>query len=484
MLEKQYIAIDLKSFYASVECVERGLNPLTTNLVVADESRTQKTICLAVTPSLKAMGVGGRPRLFEVYRDINRLNASKAPGDKITFIIAPPRMQLYINYSARIYNIYLKYVAAEDIHVYSVDEVFIDITPYLKLNKKTPRDFAMTIIRDVLRTTGITATAGIGTNLYLAKVAMDIVAKKMKADADGVRIAQLDEISYRQKLWNHRPLTDFWRVGPGIQRRLAEYGLQTMGDIARCSISHQEHLFKMFGINAELLIDHAWGIEPVTIAQIKAYQPQTHSTCNGQVLTEPYTSEKARNVVLEMSESLALDLVKTSNKARAIVLYIGYDVESLIIPHIAATYDGPVHVDHYGRVVPQHSQSTHRFSLPTNSVMEIVAAAGELYDSICKSTLLIRRLSITASELISENAPSNQAKSTARQLTLFDEEELPVEDTSKKLSPQKKERENKLNNTIVKIKNIFGKNSVLKGLNFASGATGIERNRQIGGHKA
>ena len=360
-MQKQYVAIDLKSFYASVECIERELDPMTTNLVVADASRTEKTICLAVSPSLKAFGVPGRPRLFEVVQKVGEVNAlrqSRAPGRTLTgkswdalqlqadptlgvdYLVAPPRMAHYMEHSAKIYSIYLKYVAPEDIHVYSIDEVFMDVTPYLRNRGMTAREFTRMIIQDVVDTTGITATAGIGTNLYLCKVAMDIVAKHMEADEYGVRIAELDELSYRRLLWNHRPLTDFWRVGRGYVKRLEKVGLYTMGDVARCSLGrsdefyNEELLYKLFGVNAELLIDHAWGWEPCTIAQIKAYRPQTNSLGSGQVLHCPYTSEKAKLVVREMTDMLVLDLVDKGLVTDQMVLTVGYDIENLTDPEI------------------------------------------------------------------------------------------------------------------------------------------------------
>ena len=471
---RTYIAIDLKSFYASVECVERGLDPLTARLVVADESRTDKTICLAVSPALKAYGIPGRPRLFEVNQKAHRVN--------VDFIIAKPRMALYIDYSSRINKIYLKYVAPEDIHVYSVDEVFMDVTDYLATYKKTAHELAITIIRDVLRQTGITATAGIGTNLYLSKIAMDIVAKKMPADRDGVRIAELDEMSYRQKLWNHRPLTDFWRVGRGIADRLSRYGIDTMGKLARCSVDNEDLLYRMFGVNAELLIDHAWGWEPCTIDYIKAYKPETHSMSSGQVLTEPYTFEKARNVVMEMADALSLDLVRGRLVTDQLVLYVSYDRESLTRPEIASQYQGEIVTDHYGRPVPKSVHGSAKLDSYSSSSKQIVRAFISLYDRIVNSNLLIRRLNVCANHVIKEDYSQKTAVEEPTQLDLFtDYEALSKEVQSKKAESEKERR---IQEALLKIKQRFGKNAVLKGTSYAEGATAKERNKQIGGHKA
>ena len=471
---RTYIAIDLKSFYASVECVERGLDPLTARLVVADESRTDKTICLAVSPALKAYGIPGRPRLFEVNQKAHRVN--------VDFIIAKPRMALYIDYSRRINKIYLKYVAPEDIHVYSVDEVFMDVTDYLATYKKTAHELAITIIRDVLRQTGITATAGIGTNLYLSKIAMDIVAKKMPADKDGVRIAELDEMSYRQKLWNHRPLTDFWRVGRGIADRLSRYGIDTMGKLARCSVDNEDLLYRMFGVNAELLIDHAWGWEPCTIDYIKAYKPETHSMSSGQVLTEPYTFEKARNVVMEMADALSLDLVRGRLVTDQLVLYVSYDRESLTRPEIASQYQGEIVTDHYGRPVPKSVHGSAKLDSYSSSSKQIVRAFISLYDRIVNSNLLIRRLNVCANHVIKEDYSQKTAVEEPTQLDLFtDYEALSKEVQSKKAESEKERR---IQEALLKIKQRFGKNAVLKGTSYAEGATAKERNKQIGGHKA
>ena len=389
MNEKQYLCIDLKSFYASVECIERGLDPMTTNLVVADKARTEKTICLAVSPSLKKYGIPGRARLFEAVQKVKEANSQRkicAPNRRfigssynatelnehpelaIDYITAPPRMAHYMEYSTRIYQVYLKYVAPEDIHVYSIDEVFIDLTPYLKKGEITAHDMAIKMIRDVLATTGITATAGIGTNLYLAKIAMDITAKHMPADKDGVRIAELDEMSYRHQLWDHRPLTDFWRVGPGYASKLEAHGIYTMGDVALCSVGkeseyyNEDLLYKLFGINAELLIDHAWGWEPCTIAEIKAYKPSTNSICSGQVLQCPYDAEKARLVVKEMADLLVLDIVEKKLVTDQIVLTIGYDIENLKKSERENAYNGEVTTDRYGRKIPKHAHGTANIS--------------------------------------------------------------------------------------------------------------------------
>ena len=459
-----YIAIDLKSFYASVECVERGLDPLSARLVVADESRTEKTICLAVSPALKAYGIPGRARLFEVNQ--------KARG--IDFIIAPPRMAKYIEVSCKIYDIYLKYIAHEDIHVYSIDEVFMDVTDYLATYKKTAHELAITIIRDVLKQTGITATAGIGTNMYLAKVAMDIVAKKMPADKDGVRIAELDEMSYRRQLWNHFPITDFWRVGHGTAEKLAKYGIDTMGKIARYSIEKEDLLYKLFGVNAELLIDHAWGWEPCTIDLVKAYKPETHSMSSGQVLTEPYTFEKARNVVMEMADAISLELVEKRLVTDQLVLTVSYDKESLTRPEIASKYHGEVVMDYYGRPTPKHAHGTANLAGHSSSSREIIGAVISLYDSIVNKDLLIRRLNISTNHVVRESFPTQKEL----QLDLFADNEA----ITKEIQAKKKER--RIQEALLKIKHKFGKNAILKGTSYAEGATARERNKQIGGHKA
>lgn len=469
---RTYIAIDLKSFYASVECVERGLDPLSARLVVADESRTDKTICLAVSPALKAYGIPGRARLFEVKQ--------KARG--IDFVIAKPRMAKYIEVSCQIYDIYLKYVAPEDIHVYSIDEVFMDVTNYLSTYKQTAHELTITMIRDVLRQTGITATAGIGTNMYLAKVAMDIVAKKMPADKDGVRIAELDEMLYRQKLWNHFPITDFWRVGRGIAEKLARYGIDTMGKVARQSVKDEELLYKLFGVNAELLIDHAWGWEPCTIDYVKAYKPETNSMSSGQVLTEPYTFDKARNVVMEMADATSLELVEKRLLTNQLVLTVSYDRESLTRPDIASKYHGEIVMDYYGRPVPKHAHGTANLASYSSSSREIIDAVMYLYDRIVNRDLLIRRLNISTNHVIREDNRPLEMEKSSQQLDLFTDYES-VEKTQK--NKQKElEKERRMQEAVIKIKQRFGKNAILKGTSYAEGATAKERNKQIGGHHA
>lgn len=498
---KTYIAIDLKSFYASVECMERGLDPLRTNLVVADASRTEKTICLAVTPSLKAYGISGRARLFEVVqkvKEINILRQREAPGRCFTgsscdavelqenpslsldYIAAPPRMAYYISYSTKIYDVYLKYVAPEDIHVYSIDEVFLDATAYLTLHNASAREFAKMILQDILATTGITATAGIGTNLYLCKVAMDIVAKHVQPDRDSVRIAKLNERTYRHLLWNHRPLTDFWRVGQGYARKLEANGLFTMGDIARCSIYHEELLYKLFGINAELLIDHAWGWEPCTIQDIKAYKPSSNSICSGQVLHCPYSWEKARLIVREMTDLLVLDLVDKGLVTDQVILTIGYDIENLTDPARAHSYHGPVTTDHYGRKIPKHAHGTASLGRYTSSIKLITDAVMALYDRITDPGLLIRRVSLGANRVINEQNAKIDA--VPEQMDLFcDYEALRKEREQEEIMLEREKRRQKV---ILDIKKKYGKNAILKGMNLEEGATTIDRNRQIGGHKA
>lgn len=498
-----YIAIDLKSFFASVECVERGLNPLTTNLVVADASRTEKTICLAVSPSLKAHGIAGRARLFEVVQRVREVNAERAmaygqaagrkswndmelqshPDWQVDYIVAPPRMSYYIRYSNRVYETYLKYIAPEDIHIYSIDEVLMDVTDYLFIYKQTAHQLAMTMIRDVLDTTGITATAGIGTNLYLAKVAMDVVAKHIPADKDGVRIAELDEMSYRRTLWSHRPLTDFWRVGRGIARRLESHGLCTMGDVARQSVNNEEFLYQMFGVNAELLIDHAWGWEPCTMQAIKAYRPGSSSMSSGQVLHSPYTWAKARVVIHEMAEAAALALLDKRLVTDQLVLYVGYDTESLSSSSVRANYHGEILLDHYGRPVPRPSHGGCRLESPTSSASLISQAVLALYDRIADRQLLVRRLNLTSCHVQGEESMGLSAhRERAVQLDLFTDYEQERRDTEERDKALLRER--KLQQTVLKIKKRFGKNAILKGLNFDEGATAMERNRQIGGHSA
>ena len=498
---RTYIAIDLKSFFASVECAERGLDPLTTHLVVADSSRTEKTICLAITPSLKAYGIGGRARLFEVVQLVKGVNYRRAmatPQHRLTgkspfvkeleehpdwaldYIVAPPRMSYYIDYSTRIYKTYLKYVSEEDIHVYSIDEVFIDATNYLKSNHLTPREFAMKMIRDVFEHTGITATAGIGTNLYLSKIAMDIVAKHIPADKDGVRIAELDELSYRQQLWDHRPLTSFWRVGKGIARKLEMYGMDTMGKVARCSLRNEDFLYQLFGVNAELLIDHAWGWEPCTIADIKGYQPENHSIGNGQVLSSPYDYKKTKVVVQEMADNLALELVDKRLVTNQICLYIDYDAESLTRPEIREAYHGAITTSYYGKPVPKPVHGNCNLSAYTSSTHAIIEAATSLFDKIIDPNLLVRRLNITAGRVLNEGAQEREKQPI--QLELFVDYEAQKKENARKEAAQKKER--KVQEALLDIKKKFGKNAILKGLNFEEGATAKERNQQIGGHKA
>ena len=469
--QRTYITIDLKSFYASVECVDRGLDPLSTNLVVADESQTEKTICLAVSPSLKAYGIGGRARLFEVYQ--------KARG--VDFIIAPPRMAHYIEVSTKVYQTYLKYIAPEDIHVYSIDEVFMDVTAYLHSYKMTAHQLAMKMIRDVLATTGITATAGIGTNMYLAKVAMDIVAKKMPADKDGVRIAELDEMSYRRELWDYRPLTKFWRVGRGIVEKLAVYGIDTMGKIARMSIQNEGLLYRLFGVNAELLIDHAWGWEPCTIEAVKAYRPETNSFSSGQVLQEPYTFKKARVVIREMAEGMALDLVSKRLVTDQLVLTVGYDAECLTRPEIREKYHGEITTNHYGKPVPKHAHGTFNFERPTSSSRLIMDGATDLFDRCVNPDLLIRRLNLTTNHVVSEASVSAQ-DCAPQQLDLFTD--YKALEKQRQAEQAKLDKERRMQEAQLKIKKRFGKNAILRGLNFEEGATAKERNKQIGGHKA
>ena len=509
--KRTYIAIDLKSFFASVECVERGLDPLTTNLVVADVSRTEKTICLAVSPSLKAYGIGGRARLFEVVqrlREVNRQRSERrtelaraipSPFRRLTgkswndeelkahedwevdYITAPPRMAKYIEYSTRIYQIYLKYIAPEDIHVYSIDEVFMDVTAYLDTYRMTAHELAMTMIRDVLKETGITATAGIGTNLYLCKIAMDIMAKKAPADKDGVRIAELDEKSYREQLWDYTPITKFWRVGKGIAEKLAQYGMYTMGDVALCSVKREGLLYKLFGVNAELLIDHAWGWEPVTMDYVKAYRPETNSLSSGQVLTEPYTFQKARVVVREMADTTALNLVSKRLVTDQLVLTVGYDIESLTNPDIRAKYHGDVTTDHYGRQVPKHAHGTVNLGKHTSSTSKIMEAVASLYDRIVNPDLLIRRLTLSTNHIISEE-DARKTSSSPIQLDLFTDYE--ALEAQRKTEEEAQTRERRMQETLLSIKSKYGKNSILRGLNLEEGATAIERNKQIGGHKA
>ena len=496
-MERVYIAIDLKSFYASVECVERGLDPLDTNLVVADTERTEKTICLAVTPSLKARGIPSRPRLFEVTSGVGEINVSRAraagglvgssfidselrrdPKLKLDYIAATPRMALYIQYSRRIYGVYLKYIAPEDIHVYSIDEVFIDATPYLKTYKTTARELAVRIIRDVHKTTGITATAGIGTNLYLAKVAMDIVAKKMPPDELGVRIAELDEMEYRRLLWEHRPITDFWRVGAGYARRLASLGIFTMGDIAVRSLYDEGALYKLFGVNAELLIDHAWGYEPCRMEDIKAYRPSSSSLSMGQVLKCPYENRGAKLLLLEMCDLLVLDLVEKRLVTDQIVLHIGYDRENLT--REGAAFDGGIVKDHYGREIPCHAHGSISLGERTSSTKRIMAAVEQLFDSIADKRLLVRRLNIICARVYPEC--ERLASRECEQLDIFADPE--TVDRMMRQQSHEYDREKRAQRAMISIKKKFGKNAILRGMNLEEGAMTIERNAQIGGHKA
>ena len=523
--EKTYIAIDLKSFYASVECAERGFDPLTTNLVVADESRTEKTICLAVSPSLKAYGIPGRARLFEVVQRIKEVNAKRLrdgvrsghipkdengqytfasssfsanvlaenPNFEVGYFVAPPRMKMYEEYSTRIFGIYMKFISSEDIHVYSIDEVFMDVTGYLKTYRMTAHELAMAMIQEVLHDTGITATAGIGTNLYLAKVAMDIVAKRVKPDSDGVRIAELNEQSYREKLWCHQPLTDFWRVGFGISRRLEKLGCHTMGDIARLSETHEDLLYKSMGINAQLLIDHAWGWEPTEIRMIKSYRPQTNSLSSGQVLSEPYNAADGKLIVREMTELLVLDLVRKNLVTRQVTLTVSYDRESLIVLRqgksvqdtlygVAKTglpYPGTIGVDFYGRICPKHAHGTGSLDHWTSSTKAIMETMMDLYDRIVDPDLLIRRLNVVAENLIPEkDIPAEKPV----QLDLFtDYAALQRQEEERKAAEAK---EKKLQKATLIMQERFGKNAVLKGMNLEEKGTTRARNGQIGGHRA
>ncbi len=498
-MKEQYIAIDLKSFYASVECIERGLDPMTTNLVVADNSRTEKTICLAVSPSLKSYGVPGRPRLFEVVAKVREANAKRKwsaperrlvgatydhrilledPRLAVDYIVAPPRMALYIDYSTRIYQVYLKYFSPDDIHVYSIDEVFIDATHYLKTYKKTARELAEVVIKDVLNTTGITATVGIGTNMYLCKVAMDIVAKRMKPDEHGARIAELEEMSYRRILWEHRPLTDFWRVGKGYARKLEAHGIYTMGDVALTSLKNEDLLYKLFGINAELLIDHAWGWEPCTIADIKAYKPMSKSLNSGQVLHCPYNTDGGRLIVREMCDLLVLDMVDKGVATNQITLTIGYDADSLKNPN--KPYLGEVTMDYYGRAVPKHAHGSVNFPVHTSSTEEIMDGVLKLYDRIINPNLLIRRVNLSVNNLINE--ADRGKRESCEQMDFFTDYEK--RDEEKSAENARYAREKSRQNALISIRKKYGGNAILKGMNLTEGATTIDRNKQIGGHKA
>lgn len=525
-----YAAIDLKSFYASVECVERQLNPLTTNLVVADISRTEKTICLAVSPSLKSYGIPGRARLFQVIAAVQEVNKKRLaysdngiftgesyhhpelvdnPNLKMTYITAMPRMALYVSYSTKIYDIYLRYIAPEDIHVYSIDEVFLDLTQYLKIYHMDAMTLVRTMIQDILKETGITATAGIGTNLYLCKIAMDIMAKRATPDENGVRIAFLDELEYRKQLWNHRPLTDFWRIGSGYAEKLQQQGLMTMGDVARCSLGsesdyyNEDLLYKLFGVNAELLIDHAWGYEPVTIADIKAYKPENNSSCSGQVLSSPYPVDKARLVVWEMADGLALDLVSKKLLTDQLVLTIGYDTKSIACEH----FSGEITTDAYGRDIPKHAHGTANLKCQTSSSQKIIDAVMHLFDRIIDKQLYVRRISLTANHIVEEGSYKDQRE--YQQLDLFSmqtsmqtsmqasmqtstqasmqtglTEDVTHLKQGKGASDEFYEKERKLQEAMLAVKKRYGKNAILKGVNLEEGATMKERNSQIGGHKA
>ncbi len=494
--DKIYIAIDLKSFYASVECQERGLNPLTTNLVVADNSRTEKTICLAISPSLKQYGIPGRARLFEVIQKVNEVNSQRkilAPNHKFTcasyddialkknkdlelsYIIAPPRMKFYMEYSTKIVNIYLKWFSMEDIYVYSIDEVFIDVTHYLQTYKMTPRELVTKVIKNVYDETGITATAGIGTNLYLCKIAMDIVAKHTEPDKYGVRIAGLDEKTYRKYLWGHKPLTDFWRVGKGISKKLEQNGMLTMGDLARMSIKNEELLYKLFGINAELLIDHAWGYEPCTIESIKSYKPVMNSISSGQVLHCPYNYEDTKLIVKEMTELLSLDLVKKGLVTSKLVLTIGYDIDNLTNPEISQNYNGDITIDRYGRKVPKHAHGTINIDHKTASTKIITNAVMELYERIMNKELLTRRINITAADVVNEEDYKN--------IKEYEQMDMFVDYNELEKQRLKEKSEKSLQKAVINIKSKYGKNAILKGMNFIEGGTTIERNGQIGGHK-
>ena len=473
-----YIAIDLKSFYASVECVERGLDPISTRLVVADEERTEKTICLAVSPALKKYGIPGRARLFEVVQKAKQLH--------LDYIIAKPQMALYLEYSTRIYEIYLRYIAPEDIHVYSIDEVFMDVTQYLDTYRMTAGELASKIICEVRDEIGITATAGIGTNMYLCKVALDIMAKHVKPDANGVCVAQLDEMSYRRLLWNHRPLTDFWRVGKGYQKKLEEHGLFTMGDIARCSLGgpmdyhNEDLLYKLFGINAELLIDHAWGWEPTTIGLVKQYKPEVNCVSSGQVLQSPYDYEKAKLIVREMTDLLVLDLVDKRLMTDQMVLTVGYDIENLSNPDIRRKYSGEITTDFYGRKVPKHAHGTANLGRMTSSTKLITDAVIELYERIVNPDLLVRRVTIVANRLTQEG--SVREKESYEQLSLFTDYDALQKEREEEKEALTKER--RLQEAMLSVKKRYGKNAMLKGMNLQEGATTIERNNQIGGHRA
>ena len=499
-MKKIYMCIDLKSFYASVECRERGLDPLNTNLVVADASRTEKTICLAVSPSLKQYGIPGRARLFEVVEKVKQINSNrlsrtdnkKFVGEsfidselksdnnlKLSYITAPPQMRKYMTYSTNIYKVYLKYLAKEDIYVYSIDEVFCDITNYLKLYKKTPKELTTMIIQDVLKTTGITATAGIGTNMFLAKVAMDVVAKHTDPDKYGVRIAELDEFTFRKYLWNHKPMTDIWRIGGGIARKLEMNGMHTLGDVARMSLNNEDFLYKLFGVNAELIIDHAWGYEPCTIKDVKSYTPTTNSLSSGQVLHCPYTYSKARLIVREMMDSLACDLTEKGLVTSDLTLTIGYDIDNLTNPKIYKAYNGPVVKDFYGRLIPKHSHGTIHIDHRTNTSSILCEAIIDLFNRIANPLLLVRRINICACNLVEES--KNIEPVHFEQISLYSNFEK--EDKIRKENRKREEKDKELQKVIVEIKSKYGKNAILKGMNFEEGGTMRDRNGQVGGHR-
>ena len=495
--ENIYIAIDLKSFYASVECRERGLNPLTTNLVVADSSRTEKTICLAVSPSLKQYGIPGRARLFEVVQKVNEINTKRklnAPNQKFTcssyddialknnsdlelaYIIAPPRMSYYMQYSTKIVDIYLKWFSMDDLYVYSIDEVFINVTHYLNIYKCTPRELATKVIQEVLDETGITATCGIGTNMYLAKVAMDIVAKHTDADKNGVRIAGLDEMAYRKYLWSHKPLTDFWRIGKGIADKLEKNRIYTMGDLALQSVENEEKLYKLFGINAELIIDHAWGYEPSTIESVKAYKPVNNSLSSGQVLARPYSYNETKLIVKEMAELLSLDLVKKDLITSKLVLEIGYDVINISNNQNEGSYNGEITLDRYGRKVPKHSHGTINLDHKTSSTKLITDKFVELFDEIINKDLMTRRITLTAQDVVNEDDYKN--------ILAYEQLDMFVDYNALAEQRHRERKEKNLQKTVLNIKSKYGKNAILKGMNFIKGGTTIERNGQIGGHKS
>lgn len=499
-MDKTYMCIDLKSFYASVECRERNLDPLDTNLVVADEERTDKTICLAVSPSLKSYGISGRARLFEAKQKVREVNYQRKKDNhykpfigksyinselikdsslELDFIKAVPRMKLYMKYSTNIYNIYLKYIAPEDILVYSIDEVFCDITNYLKFYKMTAEELVMKMIEDVYNTTGITATAGIGTNMFLAKVAMDITAKKMQPNEFGVRIATLDERKFKEQLWNHKPLTDFWRIGKGYAKKLEDNKMYTMGDVARMSINNEDLLFKLFGVNAEFLIDHAWGYEPCTIEQAKSYKPTSNSISSGQVLHCPYDYKKTKLIVKEMVDNLVLDLVEKKLKASQFVLTIGYDIDNLTNPKISKLYNGEITTDMYGRKIPKHAHGTINIDHKTSSTTIIMNEVLKLYDRITNPILLVRRINLVASNVVSEDKIEN--KPQRQQLDLFTNYQEQDELNKKQIEREKEDA--KIQKTILDLKRRYGKNAILKGMNLEEGATAIERNREVGGHK-